>query len=122
MDHLLFGSTIPTGVVDDDEPVLVVAAGEQRSHLGRWPVAEVRAGVERRVPSGTVDPASNRGEPGGRTEVGWDRVRERGYKSTAEGETRDGRRLGNSLVGEQTLGKQERESGSASRDHGYGTS
>lgn len=102
--------------------MLVVAAGEQRSHLGGWPVAEVGAGVERRVPSGTVDPASNRGEPGGRTEVGWDRVGERGHRSTAEDETRDGRRPGNSVGGDQTLGKEGRESGSASRDDGYGTS
>lgn len=66
-NHRIFCSTFTTWLVHDDEPVLVIASGKQRGHLSRWPVAEVGAGVKRRVVSGPVDPASDRGEPGGGT-------------------------------------------------------
>lgn len=46
VDHLLLGSALAARLVHNDEPVLVVAARKERSHLGRRPVAEVGPGVE----------------------------------------------------------------------------
>ncbi len=61
IDHLLFRGTFAAGLVHDDEPMLVIAAGEERRHLGGWAVAEVGPGVEWGVGgvTGTVDAASD---------------------------------------------------------------
>ena len=43
---MLFGGAFAARLVHDDEPMLVVAAGEEWGHFGGWAVAEVGAGVE----------------------------------------------------------------------------
>lgn len=78
VNHLLLRGAFTTRLVDNNEPVIVITAREKWSHFGGGTVTEVgTGGVERRVCAGLVDPAPNRGEPGGRTGNGLDSVRER---------------------------------------------
>jgi hypothetical protein len=49
IDHLLLGGTLAAKLVHDDEPMLIVAAEEERGHLGGGPAAEVGPRVEGRV-------------------------------------------------------------------------
>lgn len=121
----MFGGALASGLVHDDEPVVVVAAGEERRHLGRRTVAEVRAGVEGRVVAGPVGQAPDRRKPGGRNREDLGGARERGLGSSAEDENRDGRRLGKGgggCGGEEAFREEERESGAARRGGGHSSS
>jgi hypothetical protein len=101
VDHLLLGGALAAGLVHDDEPVLIVAAGEERGHLGGGPIAEVGPRVEGRVggAAGPVHAAPDRGEPG--------RGRETSYggecSARLEEESGDGRLAGDG--GEEALGE-----------------
>lgn len=63
--HLLFGGSLPTRLINDNEPVVVITSGKKRSHFGGGTVAKVgpraqgRVGVPR-----AVDAASDRNKTG----------------------------------------------------------
>lgn len=65
IDHLLSTRVFAAGLLHDDEPMLVVAAREQRRHLCWCSAAEIGPGVKRRVRStGPIHPGSDRCQAG----------------------------------------------------------
>jgi hypothetical protein len=97
----MLGGAVAAGLVHNDKPVLVVAAGEERGHLGWRPVTEVGPGVEGRVgrAAGSVHAATDRGEPG----CGRDPSYGGEGSARVEEESRDGRLAGDG--GEEALGE-----------------
>lgn len=78
--------------------MLIVATRKEWGHLRRWSVAEVGAGVKRRVRrvTGPVDAASNCGEAGGGRNCGNEcssGKRKRGKRSTSKEDSGNRRRL-----------------------------
>lgn len=68
IDHLLFVGAFTAGLIHDDQPVLIIATGEKRSHLGGRTVAG--PGTVRRI-SGSVDAEPGRVEADGVNPI-WD--------------------------------------------------
>jgi hypothetical protein len=68
LDHLLLGGALPAGLVHHDEPVLVVAPGEQRRHFRGRAVPTATAGPHRGgpVPAGAPRHPAREAEAVGR--------------------------------------------------------
>jgi hypothetical protein len=97
VDHLLLGGALPAGLVHHDEPVLVVAAGEQRRHLrGRAVPARAVA-----VPARSPRHPAREAEAGGRRDDG--RAQQRLLRGSAAAEER-GERVRGGAAGEEPPG------------------
>ena len=71
VDHLLLIGAFPAGLVHHDEPVLVVAPGEQRRHVrGRAVPARARPRRAEAVPAGPPRHPAREAETGGRRDDG----------------------------------------------------
>ena len=101
IDHLLSTRVFAAGLLHDDEPMLVVAAGKQRRHLRRCPVAEIGSGFERGIRStGPIHPGPDRRQTG-RIRDESHGLEQRRWRSTGD-EVR-ARRSGGSGGGEETI-------------------
>lgn len=117
IDHLLLGGALAPGLVHDDEPVLVVAPGEQRRHLRRGPIAEPRpsaaAGFQGRVSvaAGPANGEAHRDEPRPGEAEGEPRERRGDGRRAEAEEPGDGRGRGRGGGGEAI--REEEEEGGA---------